>query len=182
MRRLALASAFVVLELAACKHKGQASASRADVSVADPANSGVTAAVSVLKMSDPEAEHQLVKGFWGLESGSWRWTASRFAVILRAPEGSSQNGATLEFKFSLPDVVVNKTGPVTLSASINGMMLPSQTYSKPGDSVYSAAIPADALRTGQGSFEFSTDKAMPPSNGDKRELALVAVSVALLPR
>jgi hypothetical protein len=177
MRRLALLSALVVLELTACKHKGQASASRAEVSI--PVD---TAAVSVLKMSDPEADHQLVKGFWGLESGSWRWTSSKFAVNLRAPERSAQDGATLEFKFSLPEVVLNKTGPVTLSARINGMALPSQTYSKPGNFVYSAAIPADALRTAQGSLEFSTDKAVPPSNGDKRELALIAVSVALLPR
>jgi hypothetical protein len=175
MRRLALLSALVVLELTACKHKGQPAASRADVS--EPA----VPAVSVLKMSDPEADHQLLKGFWGLESGSWRWTSSKFAINLRAPEGSAQNGAMLEFKFSLPELVVNKTGPLTLSATINGIALPSQTYSKPGNFVYSAAIPADALRTGQGSIEFSTDKAMPPSNGDKRELALIAVSVALLP-
>jgi hypothetical protein len=179
MRRLAPSLALCLFELAACKHKGQPSISRADVTI--PASGSAAApAVSVLKMSDASAERQLLKGFYGLESGSWRWTASKFAVMLVPPEGSAQKGATLEFTFSLPEVVVKTVGPVSLSAKMNGVALPSQTYSKPGDCTYTTAIPADALRTGQGLLEFSTDKAMPPSNGDKRELALVAVSIALL--
>jgi hypothetical protein len=182
MRRLALLSALLFLELAACKHKGQ-SASGVDVKV--PASDTrivlVAPVVSALKMSDPDAGRALIKGFYGLESGSWRWTASKFAVILLPPEGAAQNGAMLEFKFSLPEVVANKVGPLTLSAKVNGFALPSQTYSKAGECIYTTAIPREALRSGSGYLEFSTDKAMPPSNGDKRELALVAVSVALLP-
>ena len=130
-------------------------------------------------MSDPAAEPQLVRGFYGVESGSWRWTASKFAVTLHAPEGSAQSGATLQFRFSLPEVIVNKVGPVTLSASVNGTALPPQTYSKPGEYTYTAPVPATALSTGTVSAEFATNKAMPPANGDKRELALVAVSVGL---
>jgi hypothetical protein len=132
-------------------------------------------------MGDPAAEPQLVRGFYGVESGSWRWTASKFAVTLHAPDGSAQMGATLQFQFSLPEVIVNKVGPVTLSASVNGTPVPSQTYSKPGEYTYTTAIPAAALKTGTAALEFSTNKAMPPANGDKRELALVAVSVGLSP-
>ena len=180
MRRLALLSALLVLELAACKHKGQLSVSGGEIT--GPLAPDVAAPVlSVVKMSDPSAEPQLLRGFYGVESGSWRWTTSKFALTLRPPEGSAQQGATLEFKFSLPEVIVNKIGPVTVSAKINGVPLPSQTYSKSGEYAYTAAIPADALRTNTASLEFSTDKVMPPGNGDKRELALVAVSAALLP-
>jgi hypothetical protein len=186
--RIALLGALLILELAACKHKGHPSESRSAESRPAESTGGVSApadvaapVLSVLKMSDPNAESQLLRGFYGVESGSWRWTTSKFALTLRPPEGSAQQGATLEFKFSLSEVVVNKVGPVTLSAKINGVPLPSQTYSKPGEYTYSAAVPADALRTNTASLEFSTDKVMPPGNGDKRELALVAVSAALLP-
>lgn len=182
MRRLALP---LVLELVACKHKAQMAASREDVKAPVPVHNQVvitSPVLSVLKMSDPDAGRELVTGIYGLESGSWRWTASKFAVALLPPQGAAENGATLEFKFSLPGVVVNKVGPLTLSAKVNGSTLPPQTYSKPGDYVYTAAIPSEPLRSGIGLLEFSTDKALPPGNGDKRELALVAVSVALLPR
>jgi hypothetical protein len=183
MRRLALLAVFVLLNLAACKHKPSSSLASggggADVKVTDAPAAQNLVELSVLKMADPAAEPQLVRGFYGVESGSWRWTASKFAVKLRPPEGSAQSGATLQFQFSLPDVIVNKVGPVTLSVSVNGTALASQTYSKSGEYVYTAAVPAAALSAGTVTAEFATNKAMPPANGDKRELALVAVSVGL---
>jgi hypothetical protein len=183
MRRLALFSALLVLELAACKHKPRIAESREDIKAPASKNQIVitTPVLSALKMSDPDAARELVAGFYGLESGTWRWTASKFVVALLPPQGAAQNGARLEFKFSLPEVIANKLGPLTLSAKVNGFALPSQPYSKAGEYIYTAAIPPETLRSGIGYLEFSTDKAMPPDNGDKRELALVAVSVALLP-
>jgi hypothetical protein len=185
MRRLALLSTLLFLELAACKHKPQMAAAREDVKAPASSNNQIvitTPVVSALKMSDPDARRELITGFYGLESDSWRWTASKFSLALLPPPGAAQNGATLEFKFSLPEIVATKVGPLTLSAKVNGVALAPQTYSKPGDYVYTSAIPGESLRSGIGVFEFSTDKAMPPGNGDKRELALVAVSVALLPK
>ncbi len=179
MRRLALLAVLVFLDLAACKHKPSSSAAGTDVKVADAPAAQNLVELSVVKMSDPAAEPQLVHGFYSVESGSWRWTGSKFAVKLRPPDGSAQTGATLQFQFSLPDVIVNKVGPVTLSASVNGTALSSQTYSKSGEYLYSAAVPGAALSAGTATAEFATNKAMPPANGDKRELALVAVSVGL---
>jgi hypothetical protein len=183
MRRLALLAALALLDLAACKHKPSSPVASdgggADVKVADAPAAQNSVELSVVKMSDPAAEPQLMRGFYGVESGSWRWTASKFAVKLRPPEGSAQTGATLQFQFSLPDVIVNKVGPVTLSASVNGTALASQTYSKAGEYTYTAVVPGAALSAGTATAEFATNKAMPPANGDKRELALVAVSVGL---
>jgi hypothetical protein len=181
VRFLHIALALVALELAACKHKGSPTISGGGLDAAITSPTPLTSLLSVLKMSDPAAEPQLVRGFYGVESGSWRWTASRFAVTLHPPEGSAQMGATLQFQFSLPEVIVNKLGPVTLSATVNGTPLPSQTYTKPGEYNYTSAVPPAALSTATAALEFSTNKAIPPSNGDKRELALVAVSVGLSP-
>lgn len=181
MRRLALLAVLVLLDLVACKHKPSQSGGGADVKVTDAPAGQNLIEMSIVRMADPAAEPQLVRGFYGVESGSWRWTASKFAVKLRPPEGSAQTGATLQFQFSLPDMIVNKAGPVTLSASVNGTALASQTYSKSGEYLYSAAVPGAALNAGTVTAEFVTNKAMPPANGDKRELALVAVSVGLSP-
>jgi hypothetical protein len=186
MRRLAPLTALLVLELVACKHKSQPVVSSAEeVKGPAAANRHIVASMpgtSAFKMGDPDPSGELVTGFYGVEAGSWRWTASKFAVNLLPPPGAAENGATLEFKFSLPEVVANKVGPLTLSAKVNGFALPPQTYSKAGDYVYTAAVPGESLRSGTALIEFSTDKAMPPGNGDKRELALVAVSVALQPK
>jgi hypothetical protein len=175
MRRLALLVVLLLLELAACKHKPSSSASGADLKTA----SQNVVELSVVKMSDPAAEPQVVRGVYGVESGSWRWTASKFAVKLRPPDGSAQTGATLQLQFSLPDVIVNKVGPVTLSASVNGTALAPQTYLKSGEYFYTAGVPGAALSASTVTVEFTTNKAMPPANGDKRELALIAVSVGL---
>lgn len=178
MRRLALP--LCAFALIACKHKGTA-AHRSEAQTPAANNQIVinAPATNFVKMSAPDAPRELVHGFYGLESGQWRWTASKFAVIL-LPPAQSPKGSTLEFTFSLPEVVISKTGPVTLSAKVNGFPIPSQTYSVPGDQTFTADIPPEVLRSGTAYIEFSTDKSLPPSGSDRRELALVAISVGLL--
>jgi hypothetical protein len=123
-------------------------------------------------MGDEDAGGQLVRGFYPIEGGAWRWASSKFAVVLARPEGKN---ATLALRFSLPEVVVDKQGAVTLSAEINGSKLPSQIYSKPGEYVYSVPVAASILKA-TNTVEFSTDKAIAPTSQDKRELSLVVVS------
>jgi len=127
-----------------------------------------------VKMGDADDEDQLVQGFYQIEGGAWRWTSSKFSVVLAKPQGKT---ARLELKFSLPQAVVDQQGPLTLSAQINGSKLPAETYSKAGDYTYSA--PAPSLK-GTNTVEFSTDKAIAPTAQDKRELALIVVSVSLI--
>ncbi len=134
---------------------------------------------SVVKMNDPAASPQLVRGFYGLEGGVWRWTMKRFEVALKPPPGAAQNGARLTFKFTLPEAISSRLGPVTVSATINGLVLPPETYVKSGDYVYTRDVPANALKDDAVIAAFSSDKAIPPSADDTRELALIAVSVGL---
>ena len=132
----------------------------------------VEARSSFLKMGDENDGGQLVRGFYGIEGDGWRWASSKFAIALAKPQEKS---STVELKFSLPEIVVNQQGPVTLSAKINGTKLPSQTYSKPGEYTYSTPVPSSVLKS-TNTVEFSTDKAIQPSAQDRRELALVVVS------
>jgi hypothetical protein len=84
--------------------------------------------------------------------------------------------------FTLHDGVVSKLGPVTVSATVNGAAVAPETFSQAGDCVYSHEVPASALGADVVTVEFSTDKALAPTEKDKRELALIVKTIALTPK
>jgi len=136
--------------------------------------------LSAVHMGDPRAVPQLLEGFHGLEQGVWRWTARKFVVALQAPAGGAGQETQLEFKLTLPDAVIARLTGVTLTARINGTDLGSESYQQPGEYVFTKAVPASVLQSGEAvKVEFELDKALPPGEADKRELGVVAVSVAL---
>ena len=134
---------------------------------------------SAINMADPADSAQIVRGFSNVEGDAWRWSTSRFSVVLRPPPGAAQSGAKLELNFTLHDAVVGKLGPVTVSAMVNGTPVASETFSAPGDYTYSHDVPASALGSDVVTVEFSTDKALPPTDKDKRELALIVKTIGL---
>jgi hypothetical protein len=137
---------------------------------------------SVINVADPADSAQLVRGFSNVEADAWRWSTSKFSVVLRPPAGSAQNGAKLELHFTLHDAVVGKLGPVTVSAIVNGTPVAPETFSQPGDFVYSHDVPPEALGSDVVTVEFSTDKALEPTDKDKRELSLIVKTIGLVPK
>ncbi len=135
--------------------------------------------VSVVQVTDPVASAQLIRGFYPLEAGAWRWTMREFSVALKPPPGAAQMGAKLNFHFSYPEVVFNKLGTLTLNATISGLKLAPETYSKSGNYTYSRDVPATALTGNAAAVDFVCDKVFPPTGDDRRELALVATSIGL---
>jgi hypothetical protein len=138
--------------------------------------------VSVVNVNDPAAAAQLVRGFHALEAGTWRWTMKQFEVALRPPPGAAQNGARLNFRFAVPEPIVSKFGPATLSATINGLALGPETCQKSGNYIYTRDVPASALKGDVVVVQFTCDKGMAPSAADARELSLIAVSIGLEPK
>jgi len=138
--------------------------------------------LSIVDVADPRATQQLKRGFHAVEANAWRWTEQDFAVTLRRPANGAQNGARLEMKITLPDALYSRVGAVTLSARIGQTQLPLATYSMPGDYTYAVEVPASALSADTVLVEFNTDKSLPPSEQDKRELALVVHTVGFLPK
>jgi hypothetical protein len=133
-------------------------------------------------MDDPRADSQLVQGFYPLEGNKWRWTAGHFSAVLRPPIGSAQDGARLELRLSIPDVVVQQLGTVTLSAmTVQGPLEPEK-YTKPGDYVYARDVPPSVLGGDIVSVDFSLDQAIPAGKIEKRELGLIITSVGLVPK
>jgi hypothetical protein len=140
-----------------------------------------TPLVSVVNVNDPAASAQLVRGFYALESGTWRWTMKKFEVALKPPAGAAENGARLDFRFTIPEVIFTRMGEVTVSATINGLALRPETYLKPGDYMYVRDVPAAALKGDAVAVEFTSDKGIAPTAEDAHEFALVAVAMGLEP-
>jgi hypothetical protein len=136
--------------------------------------------VSVIAVAQPRAERQLLDGFWQVENNAWRWTKHNFSVLLAPPPGAAQKGATLEFRFTLPENVVARRLALTLTASVGTVALPPASYTAAGVYVYKADVPAEAFTgTGPVKVAFSTDRFLRAGEVESRELALVANSFAL---
>ena len=134
---------------------------------------------SQIHMADPLVASQLLSGWYQVEQNAWRWTARNFAAVLRPPPGSSALGATLQFRLTVPGVIVQHLKFVTISGSIGNFHLSPETYLQPCDAVYSRDIPPGALSGESVRVDFTLDKAMAPGQADGRELGVIAHSLSL---
>lgn len=171
MRRLALLllAACVLLAPAGCKRK------RNRAPVAPVEETGLMA--TMLNVGDPHAATQLVKGFYPVENNQWRWTARSFTVSLHPPKQANQKGARLVLKFAIPDPVMAQLRPIKLAAKVNGLDLPTEEYTTPGDQTYTREVPASALSGDTITVDFLLDKFLPPSAADQRELGVIVSAV-----
>ena len=154
-----------------CKHKKAQSP--------PPLENGAPELAATVHVGDSKVAEQLVSGFHSIEANAWRWTERKFVVVLRAPAGSGQLGASLLVHLTVPPVVIEKLAVVTLSASIGDEALAPESYSKPGDYVYQRDVPATLIRSSAVRVGFQLDKAIPPGPADQRELGIVVSSIGL---
>ncbi|MFB3828468.1 MAG: hypothetical protein ACE15B_16995 [Bryobacteraceae bacterium] len=131
---------------------------------------------TTVHVADPRAAAQLVSGFYDIEQGSWRWTAGKFAVVLRTPRGSAQKGAVLKLKFNIPDAVMGKLGPMAVAASVEGTALKPETYTQPGEYIYSRELAPEVMARDSARVDFHLDKFLPAGAVDSRELGVVVIS------
>ncbi len=134
--------------------------------------------LSTFRMNDAGAAPQLLSGFYPIEASAWRWTGRKFSVLLRTPPGAAQTGGTLSLGFTFPDPSAQQLKNITLSASVNGMMLKSEEYTAAGPQTFTADVPASMLAADSVKVDFALDKSIPPG-ADKRDLGIVATSVGL---
>jgi len=134
---------------------------------------------TIVHTADPHAASQLISGFYGIEQNAWRWTAGKFSVMLGAPRNAAAQGATLQLKFTIPDVAIQQMKAVSLKAAINGTPLPPESYTQAGEFTFSREIPAGKLGSGPVKVDFTLDKTMPPTEADKRELGVVVSTIGL---
>jgi hypothetical protein len=136
---------------------------------------------SSLKMGDPSAAKQLLAGFYGVESGSWRWSAGHFAAVLGTPLGAARHGARVVLRLYIPQPQIDRLGAITLTAEAEGYPLAGRTFSQPGNYIYSADIPPEALQPDLTAVTFRFDKAASGSKTDARELGAIITALSLEP-
>jgi hypothetical protein len=168
-RRAAIALG-VCLLLAGCKSRDK------KIRVQQIDEDGATLA-SVIHMGDPKVAPQLLKGFYNIEENSWRWTAGKFAVALRPPRNAATKGATLHFKFVIPDAVLSRIKTTSLSASVNGTSLSPESYTQTGEFDYQRDVDGKLLAGDAVNVEFTMDKFLTAGMVEDRELGLIATSV-----
>jgi len=155
----------LILTTGGCKRKRRAQAA---------SDEPITSLATVLNTADPRVAPQLLHGFHTIEGNAWRWTAGDFAAVLKPPAGADQKGATLVFRFVIPDTSMRQLQSVTLSASVNGTQLPPETYTAGGEYTYSRDVPPDALKKDSATVEFTLDKYVHPTGAERRDLGVVA--------
>jgi hypothetical protein len=135
---------------------------------------------SSIYAGDPNVAAHFAKGFFGVEADAWRWTTKDFAVDLSPPLHSDQKGAQLVMKLAIPDVVIQKLVSMQLSASINGLNLEPQVYTKPGQYTYTRDVPSDKLQSETVRIDFALDHTLPPTEIDHRQLGIIVSEVGLV--
>lgn len=134
---------------------------------------------SAVNVADPRTAIQLLRGFYGVESNAWRWTASKFAVALRPPKAIPAGGAKLYMDYSVPEVFLQKIPRTTLTVTVNGKALDPETLSKSGSFRLERTVPAAMLQGDTATVEFSLDKFLEAGAVDQRELGLIVTVIGL---
>ncbi len=145
----------------------------------------VKSPASVVHMGDPAAADQLMSGFYSIEGGAgdkaWRWSGPDFAVALAPPPAAPQ-GARLLLRLYFPETQIQKLGPMTLTAFVDGEPLPPETYDKGGSYDFVRDVPACFLDTNVLPITFSFDRYSPKTETEGRDLAAVVLMAALEPK
>lgn len=133
-------------------------------------------------MGDPAAADQLMNGFYAIEGGAgdkaWRWTGPDFAVAL-APPAADPHGARLRLRLYFPETQIQKLGPMTLTASLDGQPLAPETYDQGGSYDFVRDVPECFLETNVLPITFSFDRYSPRGSEEGRDLGAVVLMAAL---
>ena len=121
------------------------------------------------RLAAPPCDYRLLRGWHHLEFDAWRWTERAFSFELSSP--APRPASNLRFVFKLPEAVFAEASAVTLAVRVNGTPLAPGIYSTPGKQEYIGAAPA--LDAGVAIVEFELDRAIGPTDADRRELGLL---------
>lgn len=126
---------------------------------------------SYINTGDVRAKPQLTSGWHGIEEGSWRWTAKEAQAVLLTPRDLPVN---FSMRLYFPEEHLERAGgPVTVAVLLGGKPFVQETYSRPGAHTILKAVPADMLSKPATQVAIRLDKAVGPTDSDRRELGMV---------
>ena len=100
----------------------------------------------VVSMADGDADAHIVQDIPKAQGGTWRWTGQKptLHVAIRTNE-------KLKFTidYSVPDVTLKDTGPVTIVFFVNGHEVDRQRQATAGEFHFEKPVPAEWINAGQ---------------------------------
>jgi tRNA (mo5U34)-methyltransferase len=143
-----------------------------DTSLSDPVHAEHDERAFCLLRSRHErlANLELLAGWHDSEETGWRWTAREFAVRVHAAEGAR----SLTMKLYIAEESVQRLGPLTLSATVEGRPLLPAVYDAPGLATYVREL---SPASGEVEVHFTLDKALPPEERDSRERGVIVAAI-----
>jgi hypothetical protein len=98
----------------------------------------------VVNMNDPYAMAYVVQDVRNLlEAGAWRWTSRRPELRIYLDD---IRGLKFTTDFTVPESGFQRTGPVTISFSVNGQLLDRVKCEQPGNRHFEKPVPESWLR------------------------------------
>jgi len=127
-----------------------------------------------IAMNDPDAPAHFLRDVNDrLESGFWRWTGQRPLIDFALPRHTGK--LKLVMDFTIPDPVINQTGPITVTYYINTHRIDQVTYSKAGEQHYEKAVDPQWLADVDNVVSADLSKVFVGDDGAKLGLALIRV-------
>lgn len=131
----------------------------------------VKAEFSYINTGDVRAKPQLISGWHSIEDGAWRWTAREAQAVLATPRDLPVN---FEMRLYFPEEHIRRAGgPVTVAILLDGKPFIRETYSAPGAHTLLQPVPAGSLSKPVTGVTVRLDRAVGPSDADRRELGVV---------
>jgi hypothetical protein len=112
----------------------------------------------------PRFSVSLLEGWHALEQNSFRWTERRFSILLKRP--LPLKVSDFHFAFRLVG-----DAPVKVSARVNEVNVPSETFVEEGEHCFRFKFPREAVSPTR--IDFSVDKCVAGGVFDERELGLL---------
>ena len=119
------------------------------------------------------------RGWHAVEERGWRWTERQFAV--RFESARKVDASLLRLRLYVPEAVLEHCAKITLEAIANGVALPPETYTQPGEYEFVRSLAPFSTAAGDIRIDFSLSAALPPDATDRRERGLIVASINCLP-
>jgi tRNA (mo5U34)-methyltransferase len=109
---------------------------------------------------------ELLRGWHAPEGNGWRWTERTFSVAV-------PNAAGFSLRVFVPEILLSRSGALTISAQAGQERLPPEIYRASGEHTYARRLPKSGL------IEFSVDPVLPPDDLDNRERGIIVSGLEL---
>lgn len=119
------------------------------------------------------AHLKLIAGWHEAERTGWRWTKREFSIGL--PDGGTETYQRMSMRVFIPQVLIERLGPLTLRAEFDGQELAPVPFNQPGEHAFSRRLGMIAGR--EQNVHFSLDKALYPGDFDHRELGIIVAAI-----